>query len=75
MSVVSVKVPRELKKRMDALRKYIDWNEELRQFIAKRVEELEKELNIKEVVEMLKPLKPLPQGSATRSVREDRDSR
>ncbi len=60
MSVVSAKVPRELKKRMDTLRKYIDWNEELRQFIAKRVEELEKELNIKEIVEILKPLKPLP---------------
>ena len=74
MSVVSVKVPKELKKRMDALRKYVDWNEELRRFIARRVEELEKEINMEEVMEMLKPLKSLPEGSAVKALREDRDS-
>ncbi len=37
-------------------------------------QEEKKQRNIREVVEMLRPLKSLPPGSAVRALREDRDS-
>ncbi|MEM1642839.1 MAG: CopG family transcriptional regulator [Desulfurococcaceae archaeon] len=73
-SVVSFKVPIDLKKRMEKLKNYVNWNEELRKYLIKRLEELERELNMKEVVELLKKTSSVPSGTAMASVREDRDS-
>lgn len=73
-SVVSFKVSRELKEKMKKLSKYVNWAEELRSFLKRRVEELEREINIREAIEELKKTRGVPRGYATRSVREDRDS-
>jgi DNA-binding transcriptional regulator GbsR (MarR family) len=72
-SVVSFKVPREVKEKMKKLEKHIKWSEELRNFLIKRVEEVEREVNMREVVEMLKKTRGVPKGYAVALVREDRD--
>ena len=45
-SVVSFKVPREVKKRMKRLWKYVNLAEELRSYLVTRVKELEREVNV-----------------------------
>ena len=72
--VVSFKVPREVKLRMKKLEKYVNWSEELRKFLIKRVEELEREVNFREVLENLKNTGSVEEGFSVESVREDRDS-
>jgi len=72
--VVSFKVPREVKLKMKKLEKYVNWSEELRKFLIKRVEELEREINFREVLEKLKNTRSVKEGFSVKSVREDRDS-
>jgi len=72
--VVGFKVPREVKLKMKKLEKYVNWSEELRKFLIKRVEELEREVNFREVLENLKNTGSVEEGFSVESVREDRDS-
>ncbi len=75
MSVtVSFRVPEELKRRMDKLRKYVNWSEELRKFLERRVREYEQERAIEELEEIIRKIPSSPRGTATKYVREDRDS-
>ena len=75
MSVtVSFRVPEELKRRMDRLRKYVNWSEELRKFLERRVKEYEQERAIEELEEIIRKIPTSPRGTATKYVREDRDS-
>ncbi len=75
MSVtVSFRVPEELKRRMDRLRKYVNWSEELRKFLERRVREYEQERAIEELEEIIRKMPSSPRGTATKYVREDRDS-
>ena len=70
--VVSVRVPRELRREM---KKYdISWSEEIREFIKKRIEEEEKKRALQEVIELVESLPGVPKGTAKKLVREDRDS-
>ena len=39
MSVVSVKVPEEVKKYMEEFKGKVNWSEEIRRFISKKIEE------------------------------------
>lgn len=71
MSVISVRVPKEVK---DKLRKYgINLSKEIRGFLLKRVEEIEREEALKEILKILEAVPTTEKGYATRSVREDRD--
>jgi hypothetical protein len=73
--VVSFKVRREVKERMDRFRDRVDWAEELRRFVEERLRELEAEENLQRVMEELEKLDiHTPKGFAAASVREDRDS-
>jgi len=74
VEVVSFRVPKEVKERMKRLRKYVNWPEELRAYVIRRVEELEREINFREVIEELKETGSVPRGFSAASVREDRDS-
>ena len=38
--VISVRIPRDLKEKMDMLRGEVNWSEEIRRFLQARVEEL-----------------------------------
>jgi len=72
--VISVRIPRKLKEEMDALRKYVNWSEEIRRFLEKRVKEARKIIVLKEVRNVIEKLPEVPRGTITSYVREDRDS-
>ncbi len=50
MPVVSFKVSRDIKERMDRFRNRINWSEELRRFVEERLRELEAEENLRSVI-------------------------
>jgi len=74
MNVISVRIPAELKKKMDSLRGVVNWSEEIRKFIERRVREIEQERVIGELEKLIQELPIAPKGYAARLVREDRDS-
>ncbi len=75
MSVtVSFRIPRELKERMDRLRGRVNWSEEVRRFLEKRIREYEQLEAINELEELIRSLPRSPRSVAVGYVREDRDS-
>lgn len=58
---------------MKAYSSRIRWAEELRRYLLKRIEELEREEAIKKAEELLKSVRPAPIGTAVKMVREDRE--
>ncbi len=74
-AVVSFKVRKEIKEKMETYRDRVNWAEELRRFVEEKIAMLEAEENIKKIVEELKKVRwNVPKGFSTTSVREDRDS-
>ena len=73
-TVISIRVPEELKREMDRLRGEVNWSEEIREFIKRRIEEYRKKKIIDELVEYIKTLPEAPKGIAHELVRESRDS-
>jgi hypothetical protein len=73
MNVISFRIPGKLKKKMDSLRGVVDWSEEVRRFIEKRVREIEQERVVGELEKLIQELPPAPKGYAARLVKEDRD--
>ncbi|RLF13899.1 MAG: CopG family transcriptional regulator [Thermoprotei archaeon] len=73
MSVVSIKVPREVKDKMERLRGVVDWPKEIRGFIVRRIEEIERVRNVEMVEGILKGLPVQPRGFISRLVRECRE--
>jgi hypothetical protein len=74
MSVVSVKVPEEVKKDMKEFKGKVNWSEEIRRFISKKIEENRRIENIEKADRLLRKSRKLPQGTAANLIREDRDS-
>ena len=74
MPVVSVKVEEDVKKEMEKYKRQIDWPDEIRSFIGGKIDQARREASLKEVEKLLVDLPPLPRGTSTRLVREDRDS-
>jgi predicted DNA-binding protein len=74
LSVVCIRIPRELKERMDRLRDVISWSEEIRKFIERKVEEIEQEHVLREFEEIVRTILKLPPEEAVKLVREDRNS-
>ncbi|PSO01631.1 hypothetical protein B9Q04_20605 [Candidatus Marsarchaeota G2 archaeon BE_D] len=72
--VVSVKVPRAVKKEMERLSEKINWAEEIRSFITNRIRLLHAEQNVKNLEETISKLPELPEGAVSSLVRADRDS-
>jgi len=73
--VVSFKVNRDLKRKMEMYRDRVNWNEELRRFIEEKIRELEAYENFQRVLnELEKASWSVPRGFSQQSVREDRDS-
>ncbi len=73
MSVtITFKVPREIKKKM---KKYkINWSKILREFLIKKLKELEARENIKRIHKLIENSTSVPSGFSIGSIREDRDS-
>jgi len=59
---------------MDRLRGRVNWSEEVRRFIEKRVERLEQEEAIEELEKLIEQLPPAPRGAGAALVRKDRGS-
>ena len=74
MSVVSVKVPQELKKDMEKRKEKINWSEEIRTFISQKIEEEQRRENLEIAEKILKSTRKLSKGEAMKIVRQDRDS-
>lgn len=72
LETVSIKVPREVKEKMKELHR-VNWPEELRAFIIRRIKEIERRKALEEVEEILKTVKGVPKGTSAKLVREDRD--
>lgn len=72
--VLSVRVPREIKRKMELLKDLVDWNEEIRKFLERRVDELYRRRVIEEARRVIEKLPEMPRGTVTAYVREDRDS-
>ena len=73
--VISVRIPRELKEKMNSLRDVVNWSEEIRRFLEKRVKELYREEVLREVRRVIEMLPEVPKDTVTGYVREDRNSR
>jgi len=73
-AVVSIRVPRELKEKMNELKRIINWNNEIRKCIEIKVKETEQPEAIEKLEELIKQLGQTRKGTAVTYVRDDRDS-
>jgi hypothetical protein len=72
--VISIRIPEETRSEMKKLRRFINWNQEIRAFIQKKIDDKKKDDILASVTERLKKNPALPSGSAAQLVRTDRDS-
>jgi hypothetical protein len=70
---LSVRLSNQLKEGMEHLRDCVDWSEEIRRFIEKRIEAERKRARLRELETHIAQLPPAPRGTASRLVRGDRD--
>ncbi|MGC8961475.1 MAG: type II toxin-antitoxin system CcdA family antitoxin [Candidatus Bathyarchaeia archaeon] len=73
MSIVSVRVSKELKEKMK--RYDVNWSEEIRKAIIERIREIERAKAAEEISNIIERLPKAEAGFSVKSVREDRDSR
>jgi hypothetical protein len=73
-TVLSIRISKDVKRRMDELRDVVNWNDEIKRFLEARVDELYRRKTIEEVRRVVELLPEMPRGSVTKYVREDRDS-
>ncbi|GAB6102308.1 hypothetical protein JCM16138_15310 [Thermococcus atlanticus] len=72
MAVISIRIPDELKAKM---KEYdINWSEEIRRFIERKLREEEKARLLDEIDSFLEKVPQLERGKATKLVRDSRDS-
>ena len=72
--VISIRLPKKLKEKMDSLRDKVNWSDEIRRFLEKRVMEYHRKKVIEEIHKTIEKFPESKVGTATRYVREDRDS-
>ncbi len=73
-AVISFRIPKDLKKKMETLKDKVNWPEEIRKFIEEKIREVERKEALKKVEELLKNIPTQPKGLVSSIVREDRDS-
>ena len=62
--VISIRVTEEMHKEMQKLRRSVDWNQEIRDFIQKRVDDKKKDDVLASVTERIRKNPAFPSGSA-----------
>ena len=67
--VISIRVSEEMRKEMQKLRRSINWNQEIRDFIRKRVDDKKKDDVLTSVTEHIRKNPALPSGSAAQLVK------
>ncbi|MCG3260269.1 MAG: hypothetical protein H7644_11010 [Candidatus Heimdallarchaeota archaeon] len=73
-TTMSLKIPEELREKMRKLKDQVEWSKEIREYIQKRIREIEGKKKLEEVHEMIKKTSSSPLGTARKIVREERDS-
>jgi len=73
-TVISIRVPRRLKEKMDRLKSQVNWSEEVRKFLEYRVEQLYRKVVLEDIREIIEQVPESKKGTSARYVREDRDS-
>ena len=71
---ISLRISDKTKENFDLFKSRIDWNNELREFIGKKIDEERKKDLLNQLESMISELPKSPQGTAAKLVREDRDS-
>ena len=72
--VISIRIPEQTRSEMKKLRRHINWNEEIREFIKKRIADKKKDDVLASVTARIKKLPEVPEGSAAAFVRADREN-
>lgn len=72
--VVSFRIPRELKERMDRFRD-VNWSDLVRRFLEETVAKLEAERTLERISRDLEDVPELPRGIVAGWLRSDRESR
>lgn len=72
MTVVSFRVPKELKKKMKGIN--ANWSKEVRRFIEQNVKRHRRNRAMDEIVASFQNRPTIKAGTAARLIREDRDS-
>jgi hypothetical protein len=73
-TVFTVRIPDALKREMERFDEGINWSEEVRRLLEKRVRQLAN-LRSREIFEeVAQGRPPVPRGTAARLIREDRDA-
>ena len=73
-TTMSFKLPEELKERMKKYKDQVEWSKELREYVKRKIKEIESKNRLKEVHNILEKTSSVPEGTARKTVREDRDS-
>lgn len=71
MSVITIRIDKEVKRRMRAI-KGVNWSQVVREAILKRIEIEERKEVVRRINELTRLVKPVSQGELVRWVREDR---
>ena len=73
-SVISIRVPPEIKQEMENMKADINWNEEIKGFLKNKIDERKKKELLDNLIRKRQKSRELPEGTAAKMVREDRDS-
>jgi hypothetical protein len=73
-AVISIRIPQDIKKEMEELKTEINWNEEIKAFLRKKIEDRKKRAIIDDLVEKRLNRPQTPKGTVMKILREDRDS-
>jgi len=70
--VISIRIPEQTRSEMKKLRRSINWYEEIREFIKKRIDDKKNDDVLAVVTARIEKLPDLPSGSAAGLLRADR---
>ena len=71
---MSFKIPEELREKMREFKDQVEWSREIREYIKMRIREIEGKKKLEEAHKMIKKTSSSPLGTASKIVREERDS-
>ena len=72
--VISIRIPKKLKEKIDSLRDMVNWSDEIRRFLEEKVKEYHRKKVLNEIHQLIESLPEAKVGTAADYVRDDRDS-
>lgn len=73
-TTMSFKLPKELKEQMKKYKNQVEWSKELREYVKRKIREIESKNRLGEVHQIIEKTSSVPEGTAVKTVREDRDN-